>query len=141
MKINEVSIDELSNKLEDNDDSSGLGGCPLDRSELGRSTWGLIHTIAAHYPDNPNDTDKTNVLNFVQSLAYLYPCKICAVDFQIYLKEHPPKINSRSDLILWFCELHNDVNDRLGKDQYPCSIDSLDERWKYGSKKCWSSYE
>ena len=25
--------------------------CPWDKDQLGRSTWGLLHTIAAHFPE------------------------------------------------------------------------------------------
>ena len=29
--------------------------CPPTRSSMGRNGWGLLHTIAAHYPDNPTE--------------------------------------------------------------------------------------
>ena len=64
--------------------------CPLDREELGRSTWDLIHTVAAYYPDVPSDIDKTNADNFIKSLAYLYPCEICRDDFKESVSKNPP---------------------------------------------------
>ena len=64
--------------------------CPLDREELGRSTWDLIHTIAAYYPDVPSETDKANADNFIKSLAYLYPCEICRDDFKESVSMNPP---------------------------------------------------
>lgn len=56
--------------------------CPLDKDGLGRSTWGLLHTIAAHYPEQPTDQQKNDVKKFFGSLSRLYPCEYCARDFQ-----------------------------------------------------------
>jgi hypothetical protein len=68
-----------------------VSNCPLDREELGRATWGLIHTVAAYYPDIPNETDKENAKNFIVSLSYLYPCEICRDDFKESVLSSPPK--------------------------------------------------
>ena len=65
--------------------------CPLDREELGRSTWDLIHTVAAHYPDEPTEIDKQNARNFMSSLSYLYPCEICREDFKESVTNKPPQ--------------------------------------------------
>jgi len=65
--------------------------CPLDREELGRSTWGLLHTIAANYPNSPNEIDKANAANFINSLSALYPCKVCAKDFAESISLNPPE--------------------------------------------------
>lgn len=56
--------------------------CPLDKNELGRSSWGLLHTMAAHYPDSPTDQNKSDVKVFFDTLSRLYPCDWCSKDFQ-----------------------------------------------------------
>lgn len=56
-------------------------GCPLNKDELGQSTWNLLHTMAAHYPDRPSDTQKEDVKSFFGILSRSYPCEICAKDF------------------------------------------------------------
>lgn len=55
-------------------------GCPLDKDELGRSTWSLLHTMAATYPDKPTDQQKNDVRTFFSILSRNYPCDICAKD-------------------------------------------------------------
>lgn len=40
--------------------------------------------------------------------------------------------------MLWFCEQHNLVNERLEKDKFPCNLAALDARWKKGVPGCWN---
>lgn len=63
-------------------DEERRNNCPLDKDELGRSTWGLLHTIAAHYPDKPSNEEATNVRKFFTVLSKVYPCEFCAKDLQ-----------------------------------------------------------
>ncbi|MED6273348.1 hypothetical protein CHARACLAT_005437 [Characodon lateralis] len=48
------------------------------------------------------------------------------------LKTNHPDTSSRHALSQWFCRLHNEVNVRLGKPEFDCSL--VDERWKDGWK-------
>jgi len=43
--------------------------CPVDRDELGRSTWNLLHTTAAYYPEQPDDSDQRLAGAMIQGLA------------------------------------------------------------------------
>ncbi|RHY17629.1 hypothetical protein DYB25_000824 [Aphanomyces astaci] len=130
--------------------------CPLDREELGRATWGLLHTMAAYFPEKPSDAMKAHATSFVQALADLYPCKHCAVDFQESIVAIPPRysslylrnnsvcslvvfdcsVNSRVDFSLWMCEQHNRVTTKLARKPFPCTMDALDKRWKTGDPSC-----
>lgn len=56
--------------------------CPLDKDELGRKSWGLLHTMAAKYPDYPTDTDKRDMTTFFNLFAKFYPCEMCAADLR-----------------------------------------------------------
>ncbi|KAK5984828.1 Sulfhydryl oxidase [Trichostrongylus colubriformis] len=106
--------------------------CPVDKNELGRSTWNLLHTMSVHYPENPTDDQKKTVSVFMDSLAKTYPCDYCAKDLRKVLKEDPPKLSSRNEFALWMCQLHNKVNRRTGKPDFDCS--KVFERWKDGWK-------
>jgi len=116
-------------------------GCPVDREELGRQSWTLLHTMAAYYPDDPTETDKTNMMHFLTCLAHFYPCSHCAEAFRETLIKHPPQVQSRKELSLWMCLAHNEVNRELGKPTVDCKIESLDERWRTGRKECWPEGE
>lgn len=56
--------------------------CPLDKDELGKSTWGLLHTMAANYPEKPTIEQVTDMTVFFKILSKYYPCEFCAKDFR-----------------------------------------------------------
>lgn len=58
-------------------------GCPLDKDELGRSTWNLLHTMAATYPEKPSTTQSADIVSFFNVLSRSYPCDICAKDLVV----------------------------------------------------------
>lgn len=55
-------------------------GCPVDKDELGQSTWKLLHTMAAVYPDKPTNSQKDDIKAFFGIMSRAYPCDICAND-------------------------------------------------------------
>ncbi len=56
----------------------------------------------------------------------MYPCGECALEFQDLLRKHPPQTATRGAASLWLCHVHNQVNIRLGKDEFgtSCSYSS-----------------
>lgn len=63
-------------------DKNDRHGCPYDKDDLGRSTWGFLHTMAANYPEVPSKEEITNMSTFFSIFAKVYPCDMCAKDFQ-----------------------------------------------------------
>jgi len=104
--------------------------CPADVETLGRGTWTLLHSIASQYPTNPTPGERSDVQSFFRLFSKLYPCWVCAEDFQAYLKREPIRTANRDEFGKWLCEAHNDVNRKLGKPTFDCS--RWEERWRTG---------
>ncbi|KAL8909078.1 MAG: hypothetical protein Q9207_000412 [Kuettlingeria erythrocarpa] len=108
--------------------------CPPDVEELGRSTWTLLHTISASYPPAASPTQQSEMRQFLGLFGKLYPCWVCAEDFQEWMarKGNEPRVEGRSGLGTWMCEAHNEVNRKLGKQEFDCR--KWEERWRTGWK-------
>jgi hypothetical protein len=65
--------------------------CPIDRAELGRGTWQLIHTLAAYLPESPTIQQQEAAKQFIISLSILYPCHICQPHFHAFVQKVPPR--------------------------------------------------
>jgi hypothetical protein len=46
------------------------------------------------------------------------------------------RVESRIAFSIWCCELHNEVNAKMGYATYPCDIQSLDHRWRIPGPNC-----
>lgn len=49
------------------------------------------------------------------------------------------RLGSRTEFAIWLCRQHNRVNEKLGKNTFPCDLPAIDRRWKYGGPECWSA--
>ncbi|KAI4597847.1 hypothetical protein KJ359_004124 [Pestalotiopsis sp. 9143b] len=106
--------------------------CPPDVEQLGRSTWTLLHSIAATYPTAPSVREQTDLRSFMSLFSRLYPCWVCAEDLQTYMAREQIRVGSRDEFGKWLCEAHNAVNVKLGKSTFDCS--KWEERWRTGWK-------
>lgn len=108
--------------------------CPPDVEALGRSTWTLLHTMTANYPERPSLTQQTEMKSFISLFGKFYPCWVCADDFRDWMKsgDNEPKVSNREEFGRWMCEAHNAVNVKLGKKEFDCG--RWEERWRTGWK-------
>jgi hypothetical protein len=74
--------------------------------EWAPSLWKYIHKIALKN-NNPSD----EIITLFELLGDVIPCEVCKLHYKTYLSEN--KIES--DLFLWTIQLHNSVNEKLGK--------------------------
>lgn len=110
-------------------------GCPLTRKEVGRAAWAFLHTVAAYYPDTPTKSYQEDMKSFILAYARFYPCGYCADTTSQEMIRNPPRLETRKEFQLWMCEIHNEVNDRLGKPIFDCT--KVDERWRTGKPGCY----
>ncbi|SCU98015.1 LAFA_0G14906g1_1 [Lachancea sp. 'fantastica'] len=103
---------------------------PPDVEVLGKSSWTLLHAIAASYPKKPSDFQKGEMKQFMTIFSHVYPCWWCAKDFEKFIRENAPKVDSRDELGKWMCDAHNDVNRKLGKPIFDCNL--WEKRWVDG---------
>lgn len=108
--------------------------CPPDSQQLGASTWTFLHTMASYYPDQPDANHQKAAGTLLNALSELYPCSYCAKHMRSELMKNPARVESRGELERWMCDLHNEVNERLGKPLFDCT--RVRERWRDGKPEC-----
>ena len=104
--------------------------CPLNRAELGRAAWAHLHTMAAYYPVQPSPAQQRDMHDFMLLYMNQYPCLYCRDRSMEEVQRNPPRVSDRRQLSEWVCEVHNEVNERLGKAVFDCG--RVDERWRTG---------
>lgn len=81
--------------------------------------WMTLHSISIAYPDEPTESDKALLNEFMSSFAATITCIHCRQHFGSmftgYKNSVPSWTNSKRDLFLAICRLHNTVNKRLDK--------------------------
>lgn len=84
----------------------------------GKYGWNFIHLITLDYPQHPTDSDKTNYRNFFYALIYVLPCAKCKHNLAKNISNFPLTDNilsNRSSFVKWGIQIHNIVNNHLGK--------------------------
>jgi hypothetical protein len=83
--------------------------------------WMTLHSISVCYPDEPTQADKTIVNEFMNAFGASITCIHCRQHFTHMFFDYKSKIpnwaNSKRDLFLAVCRMHNAVNKRLDKPQ------------------------
>jgi hypothetical protein len=81
--------------------------------------WMTLHSISVCYPLSPTSEDKKLLDEFMQAFGMTITCSICndhfSKMFRGYKTAVPTWNNSRFDLFIAICKMHNDVNTRINK--------------------------
>ena len=102
-----------------------------DASEWGPILWSILHGMAervgfAPFPQFQGD-ERRALIRIFKSLVKVIPCPSCKEHYEVYLKEHPvdktilviPYGELNTYVKTWFWELHNWVNESLGRPLFP----------------------
>ena len=95
----------------------------LDPKIWGPHYWFVLHTIALHYPVNPNDVIKKKYYDLIQNFPSFLPHKNSRIHFTSLLDAYPisPYLDSRKSFIQWTHFIHNKVNEMLLLETIPIS--------------------
>ena len=84
--------------------------------------WMTLHSISVCYPELPSDADKAILIRFLERFQETISCPQCKKHFSTmfanYKQVHPEWANTRFDLFLMICRIHNTVNLRLDKPRF-----------------------
>lgn len=104
-------------------DCTEEGERPLTQLEIvGRQRWKELHEFALAYPELPTEQDKTDALAWLNLFDRRVPnfggCN-CIREWEKLRAETAPDLSSREAFYMWTARMHNKVNARIGKPQFP----------------------
>ena len=105
----------------------------------GSKAWGFLHACSFTYPEKPSRDDRLHMFRLISSLPHVLPCMICRKHLQSTLQvsfrdSKSSALDGRSELVRWMVDLHNSVNERLGKSTL--SYESVYEMYADSSAVC-----
>jgi hypothetical protein len=76
--------------------------------------------VAYGYPLNPTTKQKKYYKRYFKLFAYVLPCEHCRFHYKIAISKGPYKLtklvfDNRNNLTKWLYDIHNYVNEKLGK--------------------------
>lgn len=83
--------------------------------------WNTLHSVAAGYPKTPTKDEKNEYKDFFLSFGKVLPCEECRDNFKEMMSQHPLEdshLENNETISIWVFELHNMVNNKLGKPKY-----------------------
>lgn len=118
-------------------------------SMWGPPGWKYLHTVAHGYPENPDEYDslhknpvgstESNYKMFFTLVGKTLPCRLCRESYVKFVGENPVRAKSRAELTRWLWEIHNKVNDKLGRTYKYSDFESISEFYESFRAKCSSS--
>ena len=83
------------------------------------SYWFMLHLGSISAPEMIPPSMRTKYWNYIEGIPVMIPCHDCAQHAQTWVDNHRVDrdqiCSSRSNLVKFFVDLHNDVNRRTGK--------------------------
>ncbi len=87
----------------------------------GSSFWITAHTVAAGYPKTPTSEEQKQFKIYFDTFEHILPCKECKENWKLVVEQRPltdAALTTTVTLSRWVLDVHNLVNEKLGKKQY-----------------------
>ncbi|KAJ1626607.1 ERV/ALR sulfhydryl oxidase domain-containing protein, partial [Pavlovales sp. CCMP2436] len=86
--------------------------------DWGPRFWSVMHSVAFWYDDEPTPAKQKAAYDFYVSLTQLLPCNGCREHYAQLLQTYPVDVAvaSRMALLQWTVDIHNLVNESIGKE-------------------------
>lgn len=96
----------------------------------GPSTWHTIHLLCYTAPETLSAGDQLRFTAFFKALPYVLPCATCSQHLLSHYESHPIEnaVATRDSLFEWSVQIHNAVNEMLGKPIM--TLEDAKARWK-----------
>ena len=107
-------------------------------SVWGPPLWHVLHTMSFNYPIEPTHEQKKCYYKFYKNLVNVLPCKYCRENLSKNLKNQPltkEVMTSRETLSKWVYNLHETVNEMLGK-KSGLSYEDVRDRYEHFRSRC-----
>eukprot|EP00250_Pteridium_aquilinum_P003787 c14075_g1_i1 orf=202-1773(+) len=76
--------------------------------------WLLFHAVSVRVDDRLASSTFRTICSFID---HFFTCKECREHFLEFCSSAKTKVSSRRQLVLWLWNVHNEVNDRVGKEE------------------------
>lgn len=87
----------------------------IDPHIWGESGWTMFTAPALTFPNDPTDEDKERLTNFYKNFGFGLPCTRCRRNYALGIEHSPPDVSCRRALTVWALNVHNRVNESLGR--------------------------
>jgi len=92
--------------------------------------WNIMHQLPYAVKRWDNTTMEKLILFYKVWVTVNLQCSYCRGHYQKWIKKYPPVVSDRTSLSQWLFRLHNDVNQRSSKPQFPWGM--YKQRWGIG---------
>ena len=107
-------------------------------SVWGPSLWHFLHMMSFNYPINPSKIDKINYKNFIKSLQFILPCRLCRENLVKNFKTLPitnKDMKNRESFSRYVYNLHELINKMLSK-KSGLSYEDVRDRYEHFRSRC-----
>jgi len=92
-------------------------------NKWGPAAWNILHVISHTIPESPSLQQRSDLYSFVKLFGHHIPCPKCRDHFMEMVNrdlEGPEceHLKSRENFVMFMNNLHNEVNQRLGKETF-----------------------